>query len=58
MKECTSCEVLAECRSINWQEGSGEGAVLSVRRAPAKPPAEDPDGAASSGESSGAGSPV
>ncbi|MGH9750334.1 MAG: hypothetical protein ACRD5D_05120 [Candidatus Polarisedimenticolia bacterium] len=33
MKECIRCELLQECRAINWQE-SDAGAASVVRRPP------------------------
>jgi len=34
MKECVRCELLAECRAINWKEGEAEEPPAVVRRSP------------------------
>ena len=34
MKECVRCELLAECRAINWQSGETEETPATVKRAP------------------------
>jgi len=35
MKECVRCELLAECRSINWTAPEGDGGTPVVLRRPA-----------------------
>jgi len=38
MKECVKCELLAECRSINWAASNGEaGPVVTRRPDPGRP---------------------
>lgn len=32
MRECVRCELLAECRSINWTAPEGDGAPVVLRR--------------------------
>jgi len=32
MKECVRCELLAECRSINWTAPEGDGTPVVLRR--------------------------
>jgi len=32
MKECVKCELLAECRSINWAASNGEVGPVVTRR--------------------------
>jgi hypothetical protein len=34
MKECVRCELLAECRAINWQSQATEESPAVVKRAP------------------------
>jgi len=34
MKECVRCELLAECRAINWQARETEQTPAVVKRAP------------------------
>lgn len=34
MKECVRCELLAECRSINWDGGNADTAAPVVVRRP------------------------
>ena len=34
MKECARCELLAECRAINWQGQESEEPPAVVKRAP------------------------
>ncbi len=34
MKECVRCELLAECRAINWQAQEAEPAPAVVKRTP------------------------
>ena len=34
MKECVRCELLAECRSINWQAGESAAPPVVIRRVP------------------------
>ena len=35
MKECIRCELLSECRAINWQaQEEAEGSPVLVRRSP------------------------
>ena len=46
MKECVRCELLSECRAINWQ--GGEAAVPG---AVARRPLNDPTGDSSTGDS-------
>jgi hypothetical protein len=36
MKECIRCELLSECRAINWQASAAEPSVVVMRR-PADP---------------------
>ncbi len=50
MKECVRCEVLAECRAINWQGGEVEAASQVVRRPLNEPTGGAPTGEAASGE--------
>ncbi len=45
MKECVRCELLRECRAINWNEKAEEGPPVVVRR-----PTGTDDEAASPGE--------
>jgi hypothetical protein len=40
MKECVRCELLSECRAINWQGGEA-GATGTVDRRPLRDPAGD-----------------
>ena len=43
MKECVRCELLADCRSINWQARGDADAPVVVRRPAAQdPPMEAP----------------
>jgi hypothetical protein len=43
MKECVRCELLAECRQINWQAQEGATPPLVIRRpVPADPDVEGP----------------
>jgi hypothetical protein len=37
MKECIRCELLSECRAINWQAQEEESLPVVVRRAPKDP---------------------
>ena len=55
MKECVRCELLAECRSINWAASEGEPPPVIVRRTPHAP--HDPSGEAADGDGHGAGAP-
>ena len=32
MKECVKCELLAECRSINWAASTGQAGPVVTRR--------------------------
>ena len=34
MKECVRCELLAECRAINWQAQEVEAAPAVVKKTP------------------------
>ncbi len=34
MKECVRCELLSECRAINWKAQETEETPVIVRRAP------------------------
>ena len=34
MKECVRCELLAECRAINWKTQETEEAAVVVKRSP------------------------
>jgi hypothetical protein len=34
MKECVRCELLADCRAINWKSQETEEAPVVVKRAP------------------------
>jgi hypothetical protein len=48
MKECVRCELLAECRSINWQAQEGARPPVVIRRGETpsdspKPPASSDD---------------
>ena len=45
MKECVRCELLADCRSINWQAREAGGPPVVMRRSP--------DPAAADGETTG-----
>ncbi len=49
MKECVRCELLRECRAINWTEGDSELPAVVVRR----PHAADEGDAVEAGDSSG-----
>ncbi len=43
MKECVRCELLAECRSINWQAQDGASPPVVTRRGgPASGTSEPP----------------
>lgn len=44
MKECVRCELLAECRSINWAAGESELPPVVMRR-PNPDPLKGGDGA-------------
>lgn len=37
MKECVRCELLSECRAINWRAQEEENLPVVVRRAPKTP---------------------
>jgi hypothetical protein len=53
MRECTRCELLAECRAMNWTEPTdGESAAAGDDR----PPEHDPRGSDPSGKSRPLGS--
>jgi hypothetical protein len=55
MKECVKCELLRECRAINWTEEPPDSPPLVTRR-PIAPggPGGDPAGDPSAGRPSGA----
>ncbi|MFQ5877433.1 MAG: hypothetical protein ACE5JH_07060, partial [Acidobacteriota bacterium] len=38
MKECAGCELLAECRSINWDSAESGDGPAAVRRSPGAGP--------------------
>jgi len=42
MKECVRCELLAECRSINWQAQEGARPPVVVRRGEPSPDESKP----------------
>ena len=44
MKECVRCELLAECRSINWQAQDGARPPVVVRRGEAPSDSSKPLG--------------
>jgi hypothetical protein len=44
MKECVRCELLAECRSINWQAQESATPPVVIRRG--QPPSDASDGSA------------
>jgi hypothetical protein len=41
MKECVRCELLAECRAINWQAQETQGSPVVHRRPGTDPHGED-----------------
>lgn len=41
MKECVRCELLAECRAINWQAQEEQGSPVVHRRPGSDPGGED-----------------
>jgi hypothetical protein len=45
MKECVRCELLSECRSINWTLPEGDTAAPVILRRPI-----EPDGEAGAGD--------
>lgn len=51
MKECVRCELLSECRSINWTAPEGDTPTVVIRR---PTPESDSTGRAASGDT-GAG---
>ncbi len=53
MKECVRCELLRECRSINWEAQEGEAGPVVSRR----PGGPAGDAGPSSSDPSGAGAP-
>ena len=50
MKECVRCELLAECREINWQGGEAGAAGQVVRRPLNEPAGGPPTGETASGD--------
>lgn len=52
MKECVRCELLSECRSINWTAPEGDSPAVVIRR-----PASGQESAegATGGDNTGAG---
>jgi hypothetical protein len=58
MKECVRCELLRECRAINWPDAEGEAAPVVVRRSgPSSSGNGDPAGGPAAGDPSSAGHP-
>ncbi len=55
MKECVRCELLRECRAINWAAQEGDDSAVVVRRAPGAGGSGVPPPA--SGEPAGPGGP-
>ncbi len=52
MKECVRCELLSECRSINWTAPDHDAPAVVIRRPAAH---EDAAEGASGGDTTGAG---
>lgn len=55
MKECIRCELLSECRAINWQDTGGESPAVVLRH-PAGPGEGSGEPAGSPGSAAGPGS--
>ena len=54
MKECVRCELLRECRAINWTDPGHDSSPAIVRRPAGSGSGGDPAGDPPAGDSSGA----